>query len=191
MTIQLAKEEFAELATDLLGFGHAVSFPAAGSSMSPFIRNGDILTAVSVPFDSLVTGDIILYRRCDGIPVAHRIIDRSMINSESAVLVRGDARLCASERVPLSRIDGKIIGIHRSGRNIPIGPTARTMALVWINLQPLSNLSLQVVRFILRSFRLLSRTLQELRVIRQHAANIISRKKVQVKRRDTCNHIPA
>ena len=47
--ISLNRDEFAELALQILDDGNSLKFRAHGESMNPFIRNGDILEVQPVP----------------------------------------------------------------------------------------------------------------------------------------------
>ncbi|MBO4125954.1 S24/S26 family peptidase [Streptococcus suis] len=61
--------------------------PAQGDSMYPALRNGDLVTLRPIPqISDLQIGDIVLYRREDGVLVLHRILKR--MNTE--LVLNGD-----------------------------------------------------------------------------------------------------
>ena len=55
-------EEFEAISTTVLTGGMKLRFRANGSSMRPFIRDGDVLTVENVEVRELTPGEIILVR---------------------------------------------------------------------------------------------------------------------------------
>jgi len=76
------KDDFFYLAKTILKQGNYIKFRAKGRSMSPSIRNGDILE-VGPAIDDITPGDIILYRSRENTPVVHRVIK---INESGGIL---------------------------------------------------------------------------------------------------------
>ena len=58
---------------DLIGQGHEVALPVAGSSMTPFLGDGRDRVFLRAPDRLLRRGDVVLYQRDSGAYVLHRI----------------------------------------------------------------------------------------------------------------------
>ncbi len=120
--------DFAELSAEVLGASASIRFRAHGSSMSPFIREGDILTVDPAHPRELVRGDVVLYRSAGGRAVAHRLLGRR----GGRLLIRGDADAGECERVRPEKILGIVVQVERGGRKLPPNSLIRrTTALLW------------------------------------------------------------
>ncbi|TKJ44842.1 signal peptidase I [Candidatus Aerophobetes bacterium Ae_b3b] len=135
-TLNLKREDFASIAQEVLGRGRALRFKAKGGSMSPFIRNGDVVEVVSVN-GKINLGDIILYRSSYGNPVVHRVIRRS----KESVITKGDS-LPSSDQPVLSRqVLGRVVTIQKNGWRIRLGtPTGRLLNVLLATISPFSFL---------------------------------------------------
>ena len=67
-------EVFLDIATDLLSRGYRVRFRAAGYSMHPTIRNGEVVIVEPAAAADLKKGDISLYQGGRGISARSRSI---------------------------------------------------------------------------------------------------------------------
>lgn len=108
------KEDFSYLAETILKQGNCIRFRAEGGSMSPSIRNGDIIE-VSPDIDDITSGDIILYRSKENMPVVHRVIKKNEIGS---ILTKGDSSLDFDNPVTDEQVLGKVIEVEKRGLNI-------------------------------------------------------------------------
>ncbi len=82
-------KEYLDLVRQLLEEGNSdVPVPVAGSSMVPFLHNGDTVYLNSVD-SPLKRGDVVLYTRPTGQYVLHRIVK---INSDGSFIMLGDAQ---------------------------------------------------------------------------------------------------
>jgi len=98
---------FEDLMRDLLGRGLAVRFQARGASMSPAIRDGEIVEVTGVIVSKLRKDDIVLAKTKDGFRL-HRIV---FADSASDVFVtRGD---CGPENDPMLR-GAQILGLAQA-----------------------------------------------------------------------------
>lgn len=108
---------FSFLAQELSAAGLSFRFQAVGQSMYPTIRNGEVLHVEPIGNSKLKRGDIILFRRGDGLK-AHRIVK---IGGEVFV-TRGDSSLQADSEVGREEILGRVVakecGI--SGKLVPL-----------------------------------------------------------------------
>ncbi|MEC4676409.1 MAG: GNAT family N-acetyltransferase [Nitrospirota bacterium] len=133
----LGQEDFAAISTGVLSRNGSFSFKARGSSMYPFIRDGDILTVEPVLASELDTGDVAFYRSAGENLAAHRFIGRTMINDRTMLILRGDASAGRDEHVMEDRILGKVAGIQRGTRIIQHERGLPRLAiLLWTYVQP-------------------------------------------------------
>ena len=118
MRKRLSSSEFAALAQDLLARGACVRFRAAGSSMWPFVRPGDVLLVETCRAEGLARGDIALCRTAAGTLVAHRVRRGARGTADCALVLESDLR-GGAERIPLSRVLGRVVAIERGRRLLP------------------------------------------------------------------------
>ena len=89
MAITLDTREYLDTICALLAQGHSsVAVPVRGSSMVPFLHNGDTVY-LNVPTRPLKKGDIVLYTRPEGRYILHRICG---IRPDGSFLIAGDAQ---------------------------------------------------------------------------------------------------
>ena len=128
----------AELAGDLLARGTEVRMRVTGSSMTPFIRSGDVVTLVPSPSEGVSLGDVIAFSPHPGRLILHRVV----AGTARAPLTRGDAAPCVDEPGALL---GVVSRVERAGRvvRLGLGPERRVLALAqrWGLLWPLRALA--------------------------------------------------
>jgi hypothetical protein len=100
-----------ELGVDLLRRGERLRIKTRGSSMLPFLRDGDITTVSPAP-RTINVGDVICYEAPAGKLIVHRVIGRVA----DGFVAKGDA-LMVGEVVERPAILGTVIAIERSGRH--------------------------------------------------------------------------
>jgi hypothetical protein len=71
--LRIGRKDFLEISQEILEKGKQFSFIARGTSMSPFIKEGDsvVVSPLSGP---LSVGDVVLVRSDEGLILLHRII---------------------------------------------------------------------------------------------------------------------
>jgi hypothetical protein len=145
-------KEFAALAKDLLGRGHRIQFRAHGLSMTPFIRDGDMLTVSRASMEDLKAGEVAFYLGESGRPTAHRVLGIGGQSGGRFFFARGDASGGRRETVPDNRLLGKVVGIRRRGalvrldRNLP-----RRIGLAWADYRTGRAKLRQCLRRLIRS----------------------------------------
>jgi len=114
---QLANIGLSSLMTAVLEKRLPFRFQASGGSMSPFIRNGDIITIAPVQ-GAIHIGDMLAFRQpeCGQLRV-HRVIARR----SGAFLLRGDNGYHNDGWVTSERILGRISRIEHKDRSIRLG----------------------------------------------------------------------
>jgi hypothetical protein len=110
--------------------GKPFRFEATGDSMSPFIRNGDIITVSPLLGAPPRLGDVVAYIRPERRRklVVHRVIGRR----NGSYLIRGDSAPDHTDLVPKADILGRVSRVKRNGRRVclGLGPERRLVAFV-------------------------------------------------------------
>lgn len=103
--------------------GHSFSFTASGVSMLPFIRNGKDQVTLSPITRPLKAGDIIFYRRRNGIFVLHRIVKKE---KDGSFTLCGDNQYYLEKNIQEDQIIAILTELKRNGKNVSLSsPKAR------------------------------------------------------------------
>jgi signal peptidase I len=145
--LRLDDDAFAELSAEILRQGGTFQFTAHGSSMTPLIRDGDLLTIAPVDAASLEIGDVALYRTRRDRIIAHRVVGKTTQGGELVLETQGDARLAPDRPVPADCVLGRAVRFQRGDRGYRLdrGPW-RLAAHLWIRVLPLRCLATYLVR---------------------------------------------
>lgn len=126
----LSCKELIPLICAALDTGARVRFTATGSSMFPFLRNGETVEIERVEDGELRPGDVALAERADGSYVLHRIAD-----------IRQDRVFMVSDAgnedgwLPLTSIIARACAVRRNDRWIRLDTAgARRLGLGWTKL---------------------------------------------------------
>jgi signal peptidase I len=109
----------------LLKEGRSVAVRAAGLSMHPFLRPGDLVAIRPIENrERILPGELVLYEQEAGRWVVHRVI-RVMGEGGAVVLAKGDALPCADPPVERERVAGKAVSLKRpAGREYALETAA-------------------------------------------------------------------
>jgi len=119
--VTLETPDFLEQARQLLSKSVPIEIRMSGSTMSPTIEDGDVVTVEPITTGPLAAGDIILYNSLRDTAVIHRVVRvERRGSSERAVITRGDAASQNDIAVPVHRILGKVKQIDRAGEQITL-----------------------------------------------------------------------
>ena len=142
--LNLKREDFTSIAQEVLGRGRILRFKAKGGSMSPFIRNGDVVEVVPAK-GKINLGDIILYRSSYGNPVVHRVIQR---NKES-IITKGDSVPSSDHSVLFKHVLGRVVSVEKNGWCIRLDrPMVRLFNILLALISPFSSLIYPSLKFI-------------------------------------------
>ena len=113
---------------------HAIQVQPQGYSMYPlFVPGRDSAVIEKADCDRLKKGDVILYRRENGILVLHRIC---RITKDGFYTV-GDNQTAVEGPLTASQISGKLIHIIRNGHSFSVNhPVYRILSGFWLFLRP-------------------------------------------------------
>lgn len=127
------------LATDILNSGGTFRFRATGCSMSPFVRDGDILEVRPVDAAAIRYADIVLYCRENRRLIAHRVVGGTGNQHPVELLVQGDASLSSTEIVSLKSVLGRVVSVQRNDKPIVMDTGLwRWLGVFWVALSPFS-----------------------------------------------------
>lgn len=119
----------------LLKAGACIQIYPQGYSMYPFIdpRRDEVVLAGIEEGSALRRGDVVLYRRENGMLVLHRIYK---IGQDGLYLL-GDHQTAIEGPVRREQVKGKMTGMVRDGRYMYVGnPGYRMLSVVWLWLRP-------------------------------------------------------
>jgi len=129
--LHLSGPALLDLMQSVLARGSSFRFKAKGWSMSPFIRDGDVITVSPLAGKVPRVGEVVAFTRPDnGGLVVHRIIAKQ----GSHVLVRGDGVAeFADGLVPLSNLLGRVSRVERDGRRTGLGLGPERRIIAWFS----------------------------------------------------------
>jgi signal peptidase I len=139
--------EFSDISAQVLNNGGSFSFQAHGSSMYPFICDGDILTVKQVEYSGLKVGDIIFYKSLADRLVVHRIVGEKKQTDQQFFLTRGDALLHNDGWIYYDRVLGKVVSIQQGKKFIFLNQATslRPIMYFWNTLYPLGPFFLNLI----------------------------------------------
>jgi signal peptidase I len=118
---------FAELMAAVLDKDVPFRFTAPGFSMSPFIRDGDVITIAP---RRLRYGDVVAFMSpCRGKLTVHRIVH---ISSEG-YLIKGDNTPEPDGRIPMSSIIGRVVRVEHRGKRMWLGLGIERIAIAFLS----------------------------------------------------------
>jgi signal peptidase I len=133
--LEINRLDFEVLARQILAENRSIRFRARGSSMRPFIKDGDILLVEPVREDRIRVGDIVLFGDRKGAVLAHRVIRIDQRGESIQFLVSGDANRATDGLIPLEHVMGRVVSLEREGHRRNINhPFMRLTSLVWVKL---------------------------------------------------------
>lgn len=125
----LPRERVLELLRQLLDDGLSVRLKVTGSSMSPFVRSGDLVTLAPPGDHPIRRGDVV------GVLVGHRwlVIHRVVAAAPESLVTRGDALGRPDEAVSRGAIVARLARVERRGRRIRLGLGPERTVIAWLS----------------------------------------------------------
>jgi signal peptidase I len=116
--LSLSRQGLEELLRSVLAKGVCCRFSVKGFSMSPFIRDGDVVTVSPLGSSALGLGDVVVFLSVrGGGPVIHRIVGKC----DGSYLLKGDNLPELDGMVTPANILGYIKAVERKGKKISLG----------------------------------------------------------------------
>jgi hypothetical protein len=139
----------ADLISDVIARGMPFRFHASGSSMLPFIHDGDMITIIALPLRGPGLGDVVAFRQ----PASKQLLVHRLVgHSGNGFLFKGDfySRGQLDGPISIENLLGIVAGVERDGRPIRLGlgPERRAIALVSRSglLRPITRLAAAISR---------------------------------------------
>ncbi len=131
-TVTLPNAAAAELMKDVLKKGGLFSFRARGTSMVPFLREGDTLAIAPLENQRPRPGDVVAFsystQRGPNL-VVHRVVGRQ----GTAFVVQGDGNGCSPEIIRSENILGRLVKVERDGRRVRLGLGPERGLIAWLS----------------------------------------------------------
>ena len=104
---------------EVLAKGATFQFCATGWSMTPFIKDGDLISVAPLTNERVAIGSIVAYiQPATGHLIVHRVIGRQ----RATYLIQGDNTIARHDDVvQLKDILGRVTRVERKGRRVPLG----------------------------------------------------------------------
>lgn len=99
-----------------LGREHPLQVVVTGTSMTPFLRSGDVVTVAPVAFAAVRLGDVVAVEE-HGRLCVHRVVCRSAEH----LVTRGDAAARRDPPAPAEALRGRVVRAAREGREVRLG----------------------------------------------------------------------
>lgn len=125
----LPEPAFLELLQALFSEGLSLRFKAAGFSMSPFIRHGDVITLIPLAGTPPGLGEVVAFAPPQGQKlIVHRVIGRRA----GSYLLKGDNRPTPDGLISAAYILGRVSRVERNGQQVGfgLGPERLVIALL-------------------------------------------------------------
>lgn len=130
--LRISNLEFFQVVEDYLTEIRSVKIRIKGSSMLPFLKNGDQVDLESINFQKFGIGEIVLARWKEGY-VLHRIV----LIGKQYIYLAGDNNLFQIEKVKPDSIIAKVGGANRDDASMPVtGIRSRILGMSWFLLRP-------------------------------------------------------
>ncbi len=150
--MNVSSRDLMPVVKDALQRGQNVRLTVSGSSMLPFLRNGDVVEIE--PVTEVLLGDMVLVQTNsnDGAEcyVLHRIVEK--LNNSSQVFIRGDAQAFSEGPFTKNEVLGKANIAWRNGKPLKLDRGLWCLTgLAWMHLLPVN---LWLLRFVMRGRRI-------------------------------------
>jgi len=148
--LSLSSQQLEKLMRGVLSKGACFRFRSKGFSMSPFIKDGDVLTIAPMKGAAPGFGDVVVFTHPNtGKLIIHRIIGKRA----GSYLTKGDNAPEGDGLISRAAILGRVSKVKRNGKNpfLGLGPDRFIIAFViCTGLLPLLNPVWRLVRFFMR-----------------------------------------
>jgi len=111
---------FAQLSVEILLAGVGLRFRAHGGSMSPLLRDGDVVWVRPVEVASVRIGDVVLGSNETGRIVVHRVVGKGTGPTGSWFVLQGDQVARPDGLIPGAQIYGQVETIERGALQIDL-----------------------------------------------------------------------
>jgi hypothetical protein len=128
--LSLSGASLTALMSSVLAKGKAFRFRAKGSSMSPFVKDGDVITISPLSAGELRTGEVVAFLHPK---TGHVAVHRIVRAAPDSFLLRGDNSQDADGALTRERILGIVTEVVRDGRMIEPAPARWRPAIAFLS----------------------------------------------------------
>jgi signal peptidase I len=147
-TIKLNKKEFLHISNHIISQGGSFPCRVRGSSMTPFIRDGDVAMIQPVAAESLGFGDVILFESRNRLYL-HRIVRKKTVRDRIYFFARGDSILGSPEMIDSIQVLGQVKSVNRNGRDLDVSTHwQKIIVCAWILVLPGRVLSRTLAKYL-------------------------------------------
>ncbi len=116
--LHLSGPDLIELLRAVLDKGVPFRFRAKGFSMSPFIKDDDVITVSPLTDGSIRSGDVIAFIR----PEMKKLVIHRVVGKKGEYFhIKGDNIPDTDELIPATNIMGRVTRVERNGKEIFLG----------------------------------------------------------------------
>jgi len=155
--LDLSGSQITELMCAVIARGGTFRFRAGGSSMFPFIRDGDLVSIVSLPSRTPRLGAVIAFRRADPAVVygAYLVVHRLVRKTRQGFHFLGDNQCRQSTEGPLDRssLMGEVARVERRGRGVRFGLGPERILIAFASQTGLLRPSIRLVMLSHRAYK--------------------------------------
>jgi hypothetical protein len=128
--IALSADSLTGIMIAVLAKGRPFRFRAKGFSMSPFIKDGDVVTVLPLERSGPRVGDVVAFRfPATGKSAVHRVVKRA----RGSYVLKGDNADEADGALSRDRIIGVISRVERDGKRVRLGRGLAGMAVATLS----------------------------------------------------------
>ena len=128
--LDLSAPDMVRLLRDVLAKGASFRFKAKGFSMTPIIKDGDIITVSPCLSAGLRSGDIAAFAH----PATDRLVVHRIVGIRGgSFFVKGDNNGDFDGLIPGSHVLGRITRIERDGRSVQLGLGSERSAIALLS----------------------------------------------------------
>ncbi|MFQ6066726.1 MAG: S24/S26 family peptidase [bacterium] len=147
--LDLKRDDFAFITQEVLSRGRVLRFRTKGGSMSPFIRNEDVVEVVPLK-GKINLGDVVLYRSSYGKMVIHRVIRRR----KESIITKGDSVPSSDQPVLSEQVLAQVVSVEKNGWRIRLDtPMGRLINILFATISPFSFLTDPPLKFLKKAIR--------------------------------------
>ena len=128
--LALSGRDLGALLEAVVSRGLPFRFRAKGRSMTPFIRDGDIVTISPIKDRPPRPGDVVAFARPGSEKlIVHRLVRRQ----EAGWLIKGDSYAVTEGPVPRDHVLGRVTRVERGGRRVLVGLGPERLLIPWLS----------------------------------------------------------
>ena len=149
----MAGPAFIELLKATLGEGAPITFRARGSSMHPFIKDGDVITVSPLRGGAPGTGDVVAFAQRET-DTEKLVVHPVILTKANACFIKGDGTTGGVDvPVPAADLLGLVTKVERGGRRVFIGLGPERFLIALLTRKGLTVPLVQVAAKLLRPIR--------------------------------------